>query len=58
MQRRKFVQETGMIVISIGVFRPISWRKGSFISDTPTTPDLLGVVLKAGPERKNINAKA
>jgi protocatechuate 3,4-dioxygenase beta subunit len=58
MQRRKFIKETGMIVISVGVFGNISWREGRFIGDSPTTTDLLGPFYRPGaPVRKNINAK-
>ncbi len=58
MQRRKFIQETGMIAIGVGVFGNVTWSKDRFIGDTPTTTDLLGPFYRPGaPARSNINPK-
>ena len=58
MQRRKFIKETGMIAIGVGVFGNISWNKDRFVGDTSTTTDLLGPFYRPGaPIRKNINAE-
>jgi protocatechuate 3,4-dioxygenase beta subunit len=56
MQRRKFIKETGMVAIGIGVFGNVSWSKERFIGDTPTTTDVLGPFYRPGaPTRSNIN---
>ena len=56
MQRRKFIKETGMIAIGVGVFGNIVWSENRFIGDTPTTTDLLGPFYRPGaPFRTNIN---
>ena len=56
MQRRKFIEETGMIAIGVGVFGNVTWGKDKFIGDTPTTSDVLGPFYRPGaPVRMNIN---
>lgn len=56
MQRRKFIKETGMIAIGVGVFGNVTWSKDRFIGDTPTTTDVLGPFYRPGaPVRSNIN---
>lgn len=56
MQRRKFIKETGMIAIGVGVFGNVTWSKDKFIGDTPTTTDVLGPFYRPGaPVRSNIN---
>ncbi len=56
MQRRKFIKETGMIAIGVGVFGNVIWSKDRFIGDTPTTTDVLGPFYRPGaPARSNIN---
>ena len=56
MQRRKFIKETGMIAIGVGVFGNVTWSKDKFIGDTPTTTDILGPFYRPGaPARSNIN---
>lgn len=58
MQRRKFIKETGMIAIGVGVFGNVTWSKDRFIGDTPTTTDVLGPFYRSGaPTRSNINPK-
>lgn len=56
MQRRKFISETGLTAIGIGVFGNVTWSKGRFIGNTPTTTDVLGPFYRPGaPSRTNIN---
>ncbi|HKB42736.1 MAG TPA: hypothetical protein VKC90_00015 [Chitinophagaceae bacterium] len=56
MQRRKFITETGMIAIGVGVFGNVTWSKDRFIGDTLTTTDVLGPFYRPGaPTRNNIN---
>ena len=56
MQRRKFIKNTGMIAVGVGVFGNISWDKERFIGDTPTTTDILGPFYRPNaPIRTNIN---
>lgn len=56
MQRRKFIKETGMIAIGVGVFGNVTWSKDRFIGDSTTTTDLLGPFYRPGaPVRSNIN---
>ena len=56
MQRRKFVTDSGVLAIGIGIFGSIQWNGSSFIGDTPTTTDILGPFYRPGaPIRTNIN---
>jgi protocatechuate 3,4-dioxygenase beta subunit len=58
MQRRKFIKETGMVAIGIGVLGNVVWSKDRFIGDTPTTTDILGPFYRPGaPMRNNIIPK-
>ena len=58
MQRRKFIKETGMVAIGIGVLGNVVWSKDRFIGDTPTTTDILGPFYRPGaPVRDNIIPK-
>lgn len=56
MQRRKFIQHTGMVAFAAGVFGRISWDNEKFVGDTPTTTDILGPFYRPNaPLRVNIN---
>ena len=56
MQRRKFIKDSGIVAISIGVFGSIRWNEGRFTGDTTTTTDILGPFYRPGaPLRKNLN---
>ena len=56
MQRRKFIQHTGMFAVGVGVFGSISWDKEKFVGDTATTTDILGPFYRPNaPLRVNIN---
>lgn len=56
MQRRKFVTDSGILAIGIGIFGNIQWTGEGFVGDTPTTTDILGPFYRPGaPVRTNIN---
>lgn len=56
MQRRKFIQQTGVVAFGVGVFGNISWDTDKFIGDTPTTTDILGPFYRPNaPVRVDIN---
>ena len=56
MQRRKFIQHTGMVAFGVGVFGTISWDNEKYIGDTATTTDMLGPFYRPNaPLRVNIN---
>jgi len=58
MKRRKFIKNTGTIVLGIGVFGNIVRSKEVFIGDTTTTTDILGPFYRPGaPIRQNLNPK-
>jgi protocatechuate 3,4-dioxygenase beta subunit len=57
MQRRKFLRDTGMVAIGVGVFGSIRWSNNRFVGDTPTTTDILGPFYRPNaPFRVNINS--
>jgi catechol 1,2-dioxygenase len=56
MLRRKFLKDTGMVAMGVGVFGSIRWSNDRFIGDTPTTTDILGPYYRPNaPIRININ---
>ena len=56
MQRRKFIQNSGLVAFGVGVFGNISWENEKFIGDSPTTTDILGPFYRPNaPLRTNIN---
>jgi protocatechuate 3,4-dioxygenase beta subunit len=56
MQRRKFIQQTGMVAFGVGVFGNIRWDNDKYIGDTATTTDILGPFYRPNaPMRVNIN---
>jgi catechol 1,2-dioxygenase len=58
MRRRNFIKETSLTAIGISVFGSVSWSGDRFISNSPTTTDVLGPFYRPGaPLRKNINPK-
>lgn len=48
MQRRKFLFESSLIAMSVGVFGKIKWDGNSFIGEDPTTTDILGPFYRPG----------
>jgi protocatechuate 3,4-dioxygenase beta subunit len=56
MQRKKFLKDTCMVAIGVGVFGSIRWSNDRFVGDTPTTTDILGPFYRPNaPFRTNIN---
>ena len=48
MQRRKFIYNSSMVVLSISVFGKIRWNGTSFVGTDPTTADILGPYYRPG----------
>jgi len=59
MQRRIFIKNSALTVLSISAFGSISWNGKSFEGDTPTTTDILGPFYRPGaPLRTNLRLPA
>jgi catechol 1,2-dioxygenase len=55
MQRRIFIKNSSLTVLSISAFGSVSWNGKSFEGDTPTTTDILGPFYRPGaPLRTNL----
>jgi len=55
MQRRAFIKNSSLTVISISVFGSLNWNGKSFDGDTQTTTDILGPFYRPGaPLRTNL----
>jgi protocatechuate 3,4-dioxygenase beta subunit len=55
MQRRAFIKNSTLTVISVSAFGVLNWNGKNFESDTPTTTDILGPFYRPGsPIRKNL----
>ncbi len=55
MQRRTFIKNSTLTVISISTFGVLNWNGKSFEGDTPTTTDILGPFYRPGaPLRTNL----
>jgi protocatechuate 3,4-dioxygenase beta subunit len=55
MQRRAFIKNSTLTVISISAFGSVNWNGKSFEGDTPTTTDILGPFYRPGaPMRTNL----
>ena len=55
MQRRTFIKNSTLTVISISAFGALSWNGKNFEGDTPTTTDILGPFYRPGsPLRTNL----
>jgi catechol 1,2-dioxygenase len=56
MERRKFIQQTGLFAVGVGVFGSIRWDNGKYVGDSATTTDILGPFYRPNaPSRVNIN---
>lgn len=56
MERRKFIEQSGLIAFGISAFGKISWGNDRYVGDVPTTTDILGPFYRPGsPTRTNIN---
>ena len=55
MERRTFIKNSTMTVISVSAFGALNWNGKSFEGDTPTTTDILGPFYRPGsPLRTNL----
>ncbi len=55
MQRRTFIKNSSLIVLSTSVFGNLSWNGKNYEGDTPTTTDILGPFYRPGaPLRTNL----
>jgi protocatechuate 3,4-dioxygenase beta subunit len=55
MQRRKFIKNSALTVISVSAFGALNWNGKSIEGDTPTTTDILGPFYRPGsPMRANL----
>ena len=48
MKRRKFIQDSSLVALSIGVFGNIKWDGKSYVGEDPTTTDILGPFYRPG----------
>lgn len=55
MQRRAFIKNSTLTVISVSAFGALNWNGRNFEGDTPTTADILGPFYRPGaPMRTNL----
>lgn len=55
MQRRTFIKNSTLTVISVSAFGALNWNGKNFEGDTPTTTDILGPFYRPGaPLRSNL----
>jgi len=48
MKRRKFIQNSSLLALSVGVFGKIKWDGKSYVGEDPTTTDILGPFYRPG----------
>ena len=48
MKRRKFIRDSSLIALSVGVFGKIKWDGVSYVGEDPTTTDILGPFYRPG----------
>jgi protocatechuate 3,4-dioxygenase beta subunit len=48
MKRRKFIQDSSLLAISVGIFGKIKWDGERYIGTDPTTTDILGPFYRPG----------
>lgn len=53
MQRRTFIKNSSLTVLSISAFGSLNWNGKSFEGDTPTTTDILGPFYRPGAPLKS-----
>ena len=55
MDRRSFIQQSSLTVLSVSAFGNIQWNGHQFVANNPTTTDILGPFYRPGaPLRSNI----
>ena len=48
MKRRKFIQDSSLLALSVGVFGKIKWDGEKYVGTDPTTTDILGPFYRPG----------
>src|SRR5215211_5264817 len=48
MKRRKFIQHSSLLALSVGVFGKIIWDGEKYVGTDPTTTDILGPFYRPG----------
>ena len=48
MKRRKFIYDSSLVALSMGVFGKIKWNGQSYVGEDPTTTDILGPFYRPG----------
>ena len=48
MKRRKFIQDSAMLALTVGVFGKIKWDGEKYVGTDPTTTDILGPFYRPG----------
>jgi protocatechuate 3,4-dioxygenase beta subunit len=55
MKRRKFIQDSAMLALTVGVFGKIKWDGQKYVGTDPTTTDILGPFYRPGaPFKANL----
>ena len=55
MKRRKFIQDSAMLALTVGVFGKIKWDGEKYVGTDPTTTDILGPFYRPGaPFKANL----
>jgi len=55
MKRRKFIQDSSLLALSVGVFGKIKWDGEKYVGSDPTTTDILGPFYRPGaPFKTNL----
>jgi protocatechuate 3,4-dioxygenase beta subunit len=53
MKRRKFIQDSSLLALSVGVFGKIKWDGEKYVGTDPTTTDILGPFYRPNAPFKN-----
>src|SRR5678816_4071151 len=55
MKRRKFIEKSAMLALTVGVFGKIKWDGEKYVGTDPTTTDILGPFYRPGaPFKANL----
>ena len=55
MKRRKFIENSAMLALTVGVFGKIKWDGEKYVGTDPTTTDILGPFYRPGaPFKTNL----
>ena len=48
MKRRKFIRDSSLLALTVGVFGKIKWDGQAYVGEDPTTTDILGPFYRPG----------